>query len=166
MFIEIIKHTPSWVFVLFFALLILGYLQTKNRKVKLNVVFILPASMIILSAFGVSSAFGLMPIAFASWFIGGIFSLGISLKLAIPKGIAYSSIEEKFFIPGSWVPLFLMMAIFSTKYIVGVAIARQLPIISEVEIITFISLLYGCFSGIFLSRSIIVWQAKEALAQN
>ena len=164
MFIEIIKHTPPWVFVLFFVLLILGYLQTKNRKVKLNVVFILPVSMITLSIFGVSSAFGLMPMAFASWFIGGIFSLGVSLKIVLPKSINYSSAEEKFFIPGSWVPLFLMMAIFSTKYIVGVAIARQLPIISEVEFITFISLLYGCFSGIFLSRSIIVWQTRGALS--
>ncbi len=31
MFIEIIKNTPIWVFVLFILLLFFGYTQTKNR---------------------------------------------------------------------------------------------------------------------------------------
>ena len=162
MLFEIIRHTPKWVFALFFVLLIVGYLQTKRRTVKLKTVFILPISMIILSVFGVASAFGAMPIAFAAWFIAGLFALAIVLKWRPTQGISYARAEKIFFVPGSWAPLFLMMAIFSTKYIVGAAIAQQLPIISDINFIALVSLLYGCFSGIFLSRSIGIWQVKKA----
>lgn len=162
--IEIIKRTPIWVFVLFFTLLILGYLQTKDREVKLRTVFILPISMIVLSVFGVSSAFGAIPVALVAWLLGSVVSLSVALKLAFPKGVSYSNTEKKLSIPGSWIPLFLMMAIFFTKYFVGVVVAQQLPIISEIEFIVLVSILYGCFSGMFLSRSIVMWQARNVIA--
>lgn len=35
MIVEIIKHTPNWVFILFIGLVVLGYSQTKDRRKKL-----------------------------------------------------------------------------------------------------------------------------------
>jgi len=46
MLIEILKRTPSWVFVLFFALLAWGYFQSKDRIVSRSQVSILPVAMI------------------------------------------------------------------------------------------------------------------------
>lgn len=160
MIFEIIKHTPIWVFALFASLLFLGYSQTKDREIKLKRVFILPTAMILLSLFGIFSAFGTMITAILLWFIGGFIFLLIGLKLSFPKNVKYNESEDVFYISGSWTPMVLILIIFSIKYLVGVAIARQFPIINELEFIITISFLYGSLSGIFLSRSIVIMQSK------
>lgn len=161
MLIEIIKHTPIWVFILFGSLLFLGYSQTKNREIKLTRIYILPTAMISLSIFGILSAFGIMPIVLILWFIGASLSLIIGLKLSFPKKIEYNNIKKVFYIPGSWLPMFLILVIFFIKYFIGVLIARELPIINQIEFIIIISLLYGFISGIFLSRSIVMLRSKD-----
>lgn len=161
MIIEIIKHTPIWVFILFAALLFLGYSQTKNREIKLKRIFILPMAMILLSIFGIFSAFGMMPTALTLWFLGGGISLIIGLKLSFPRDTEYDDSKKIFYIPGSWIPMFLILIIFFTKYLIGVIVARQLPIINQIEFIVVISLLYGLISGIFLSRSIVMLKSKN-----
>ena len=62
MLIEILQRTPPWVFVLFFALLALGYFQSRSRTVSRRRVSILPVAMIVLSLYGVFSAFGIAPV--------------------------------------------------------------------------------------------------------
>ncbi|WP_419765392.1 MAG: DUF6622 family protein [Arcobacter sp.] len=160
MILEIIKDTPIWVFILFISLLFLGYTQTKDRKVKLKRIFILPTAMILLSLFGIFSAFGTVITALVLWFISGFIFLLIGLKLSFPKNIKYNVSEDVFYVSGSWIPMILILIIFCIKYFVGVAIARELPIINELEFIMSVSFLYGSLSGIFLSRSIVIMQSK------
>jgi len=158
--LEIIQHTPIWVFILFIGLVFLGYTQTKDREVKLKKIFTLPIAMILLSLFGVFSAFGTMITPVGLWFIGGFIFLLIGLKLSFPKNIKYNESEDVFYIPGSWMPMVLILVIFFIKYFVGVALARELSIIHELGFIIAISFLYGSLSGIFLSRSIVIMQSK------
>ena len=154
MLIEILKRTPPWVFVLFFALLALGYVQSKGRTVGRGTAPILAYAMIALSFHGVFSAFGFVPVSITSWVLGVAIAVGPGLKLAIPQGVTFSPETQSCFIPGSWLPLAFMMAIFFTKYVVGVILARQLPIAGEASFVCSVSLGYGLFSGIFLARAI------------
>lgn len=112
MIFEIIKHTPVWVFILFVGLLYLGYSQTKNRKVQMQKLFVLPISMILLSIFGTISAFGINKISLISWFVSTILSLIIGLKLSYPKNINYDKSKKVFNISGSWIPMILILIIF------------------------------------------------------
>ncbi|MBU2223565.1 MAG: hypothetical protein KKB00_05955, partial [Gammaproteobacteria bacterium] len=73
----------------------------------------------------------------------------------------YSKTDQQLTIPGSWVPLCLMMAIFFTKYVVGVAVARDLPIVQQQMFLVVISSLYGACSGVFLGRSLVMFQASR-----
>ena len=157
MLIEILKHTPSWVFVLFFALLAWGYFQSKDRIVSRSQVSILPVAMIGLSFYGVISAFGIVLTSLASWILGVAVAVGIGVKVAVPRGVTYSEKTQSFSIPGSWLPLVLMMAIFFTKYAVGVILARQLPIVGNPVFMMSIGLCYGFLSGLFLARAIFFW---------
>lgn len=166
MLIEILKRTPPWVFVLFFALLSLGYVQSKDRTVSRGSVSILPIAMIGLSFYGVLSAFGIIPVGFAFWVLGVAVSVGLGVKLAIPRGVTFSTETQSFFVPGSWLPLAFMMAIFFTKYAVGVILARQLPIASEIAFVGSVSLCYGLLSGVFLARAIVILKAAKSHAQN
>lgn len=158
---ELISHTPTWVLVVFVILIILGFIQGKKRTVNVNTVLILPISMIVFSLFGVLSAFGLSTLTLSLWGIGLIITLIVGIKLAYPKLVRFSKQTNKLIIPGSWVPLFFMMSIFCTKYFIGFAVARELPIINEQTFIILLSLLYGAFSGIFLSRAIIILRASK-----
>jgi len=160
--LEIINHTPSWVFGLLAVLVVFGYLQSKDREVKVVAVFILPVAMTLLSILGVSSAFGLALVPTGMWLLGVLLCLGLGLKLAKPQGVSYCADSQKLSIPGSWLPLVLMMAIFVTKYMVGVVVARQLPMLELVEFMLAISLAYGCFSGIFISRAVVMLRARQA----
>jgi len=152
------SHTPIWVFAVFFTLLILGFIQSKERVVKVKTVFILPTAMIVFSVFGVSSVFGLSFLTMSLWGLGLATTLVVGLKLAYPKFVSFSEQDNNLTVPGSWIPLLFMMAIFFTKYFVGFAVARELSVINEQTFVVSLSLLYGAFSGIFLSRSLVMFK--------
>jgi hypothetical protein len=54
-----------------------------------------------------------------------------------------------------------MMAIFFTKFAVGITLARELPIAGDPAFVEAVSLCYGVFSGIFLARAAVVWRAQS-----
>jgi len=160
---QIISHTPTWVFVVFFALLVLGFKQSKPRAVKVKTVFILPLAMTLFSLFGVYSVYGITLLSLVLWCFGLVLALMLGLKFAYPKLVSYSALNNKLSIPGSWAPLALMMAIFFTKYFMGFAVARDLPIINDMIFIALISMLYGAFSGTFLARCVVMFRASKAV---
>lgn len=164
MLIEILKRTPSWVFVLFFVLLAFGYYQSKDRVVNRNKVTILPAAMLVLSFYGVLSAFGSTPYALSSWLAGVAITACLGLKSANPSGISFAIETRSFSVPGSWLPLALMMALFFTKYAVGVILARKLPIAGEMAFMGSISLIYGLLSGVFLARAVAILRTARGHA--
>ena len=164
--IEILNRTPPWVFVLFFILIALGYFQSKDRTVSRRRVSVLPVIMIALSFYGVFSAFGVAPAGLVFWVLGVALAVGVGVKLATPQGVTFFSETQSFFIPGSWFPMVFMMAIFFTKYAVGVTLARQLPIAGELAFVASVSLCYGLLSGVFLARAMVVWRSAMRHCQN
>jgi len=161
MLIEIIKRTPSWVFVIFVVLLIMGYKQSKDRTINRGQVLILPVAMIGLSFYDVMSAFGVgHPIGLVSW-LAGIFIAGLlSIRFPSPAGVSYSAMDRSYTVPGSWFPLFLMMAIFFIKYVVGVILARKLPVANEQIFIAAVGFSYGLISGIFFARTFVICRSQ------
>ena len=166
MLIEILKRTPSWVFVLFFVLLAFGYYQSKDRVVNRNKVTILPAVMVVLSFYGVLSVFGSTPFALSSWLAGVAITVYLGLKFANSSGVSFATETRSFSVPGSWLPLALMMAIFFTKYAVGVILARKFPIAGELAFIGSISLIYGLLSGVFLARAVAILRTARENTYN
>lgn len=156
MLIEILRRTPSWVFVLFFALLALGYFQSRDRLISRSKVTILPAAMLLLSFYGVLSAFGITPLALAAWLAGVAVAVWFGLKTARLSGASFTKETGLFAVPGSWLPLSLMMALFFTKYAVGIILARKLPIAGDLTFIGSVSLIYGLLSGVFFARAIVI----------
>lgn len=163
MILQILKHTPAWVFVLFVALLHLGYIQSKTRSVTKSRLAVLPLAMVGLSLYGVISAFGANVIGVASWTIAMALAVLVNTFLRQPQGVVYVSTAKAFVIPGSWLPLGLMMAIFFIKYAVAVALVR-VPAPALRESVTFIALTalaYGFLSGIFFARTLYTWRSAQ-----
>lgn len=165
MLIEIVRRTPPWVFVLFFVLLAAGYFQSSDRVVSRNKISILPIAMIALSIHGVISDFGMVPVSLFSWAIGVVVAVWAGVRLPAPRGVCFSIETQLFSVPGSWIPLALMMTIFFAKYAVAVILARQLPIATAPGFIGSISLCYGFLSGLFLARALVIWRSEARAAR-
>ena len=151
--LQIVSHTPTWVFALFAGLLVFGLIQTRSRNVNKALAFLLPLGMIALSLSGIQSSFGLKPMPLLAWTVGLSAVTFIGHKLFPNRGIVFDLEKNSFFIPGSWTPLAVIMAIFFTKYVFAVmqglgANAASSPLVAVV-----LSFAYGCFSGYFCARA-------------
>jgi Family of unknown function (DUF6622) len=159
MLTQIVRHTPLWVFILFFVLLGLGYAASRTRTVSRRRVAILPAALILFSAYGVVSGFGYRPAGIVAWFAGiGLASLLNHEIFRLPRGAGYSEATRSFALPGSWIPLTLMLTIFFAKYAVAVALALEPALIGTTGFVTGMCLLYGLLSGMFFASALTLWR--------
>ncbi len=167
MLIQILTHTPKWVFALFAGLLVLGVSQLAGRHIGWRRVALLPLTMLGLSLAGVVSAFASQhPWALAGWAAAVAATAALVMGRPLPEGTRYDPASRRFAVPGSVVPLVLMMGIFVTKYTVGVALAMQPGLAEQAGLAGGLSVFYGTLSGIFLGRALRLWRlALPTLAQ-
>ena len=162
MILDILEHTPVWVWIVFGALVLLGLQQSRTRDVSIARATILPVVMIVLSLGGVVGAFGPVPFALAAWAAGVGLSLTLAGKAVAVRGASRSTQPGHLRIPGSFVPVMLIMAVFITKYSAGVALAINPSLAANTAVAVTLSLVYGVFSGLFWSRA----QSLRAVVQN
>lgn len=159
---QILAHTPPWVFALFAGLVALGLTQMRTREVPLARAAILPLVMVALSLMGTLNAFPGSLWALASWTtVLTLTTALLSLKpLAI--GTVFHPSSKRFTLPGSAVPLALMMGIFFTKYAVGASVGMNAALAQLPAFAIGASAAYGFFSGVFLSRGLRLWRMGRA----
>lgn len=163
MITQILIHTPLWVYGLFIVLVAFGLQQTRSRNVNAVLAYFLPLGMIALSLAGINSSFGIKPAPIAMWAIGLLIVTVIGFKRFRDDRVTFTRSSRSFFIPGSWTPFFVIMAIFFTKYVFAVIQAFDAEIVTTKTFVAALSLAYGCFSGYFSSRAInLVSKAKAA----
>ena len=154
MIVQILSHTPIWVFGLFFVLLVFGLIQTRTRIVGRVTALLLPVGMIALSLAGINSSFGFKTIPLAAWGMAMVIATVAGYAFFRDKRIHCEGAGGKFFVPGSWVPLVVIMAIFFAKYVYAVMHASNADIISAPIFIGALSAVYGLLSGYFSSRAV------------
>jgi hypothetical protein len=150
----IVSKTPLWVWGLLAGLLALGFSQARQRTASLARIALMPVAMTGFSVWGVVSAFGAAP-QFAA--IAGAWIAMAALLFALiapgrPAG-SYDAQTRMFSLPGTLVPLALILAIFLTKYAVGVELAMQPHLVRDSTFTLSVAALYGAFSGIFAGRA-------------
>jgi hypothetical protein len=158
MFTQIIIHTPLWVWALLVALVALGYSQSRSRTINLRRVVIMPIAMILLSLYGTMSAFGASSVVLSTWLAAGAMVASLVMLRPAPMGTAYDSIGRQFAVPGSWLPLLVILGIFCTKYAVGVTLAMHPSMARDALFAMLVDMLYGVFSGFFAGRALRLWR--------
>lgn len=153
-FIAIVQHTPAWVWGLLATLVALGLLQTRPLEMSLTRVTLLPLVLTALSLGGVLGAFGHMPVALAAWAAGVAAALGLARKAVSVRGASWSASRGRLHVPGSWLPLVLIVSLFALKYGAGVSLALAPVLASDAAFAGLCSLAYGTFSGLFLARAL------------
>ena len=153
-FIAIVQHTPAWVWGLLAALVALGLMQTRPLEMSLTRVTVLPLVLTALSLGGVLSAFGHLPVALAAWAAGAAAAIGLARRFVTVRGASWSASRGLLQVPGSWLPLLLIVSLFAVKYGAGVSLALAPMLASDASFAGLCSLAHGTFSGLFLARAL------------
>jgi hypothetical protein len=120
MLMQMLTHTPLFVWAILAFLVVRGVLATREREANLRKLFIIPAVMLALALQDIAMRFGLMGPALAAWGAGmlatalPIWFLG---RTRIVAGATPGSLRLR----GSWAPLCVMLAVFAIKYTAIVA---------------------------------------------
>lgn len=159
---QILIHTPAWVYVLFVVLVIFGLQQTRSRNVSAVLAYILPLGMTVLSVVGVNSSFGFRPASLVMWACGLIIIAVVGFTRYRDGRVRFSRSSRRFYVPGSWAPFWVIMAIFFTKYLCAIMLALGAEIVTTWTFVAVLSLVYGCYSGYFVSRAVIFFYKAQS----
>ncbi|MEP7299184.1 MAG: DUF6622 family protein [Burkholderiales bacterium] len=154
MFISIVHHTPVWVWGLLTALIALGLWQTRDHELTLPRVTVLPLVLVALSATGVLHTFGHLPIAFGSWAAGLGAALTVGRQFIEVRSARWSAPTGLLHVPGSWLPLTMIVGLFCIKYFAGASLALHPALAHDTVFAGLCSLAYGSFSGLFAARAL------------
>jgi hypothetical protein len=125
---------------------------------------VLPAAMLVLSLSGVVQYVGLWLPALLAWVLGVAASTWLLLKRANPDMARYEPERGKLIMTGSWLPLLVILGIFSVRYAMGVARAMELEVVRDHNVQLAVSFILGALSGFFLSRGLLIWRLHAARA--
>ncbi|WP_412770894.1 DUF6622 family protein [Ralstonia solanacearum] len=124
MLASILSHTPTWVFVVFVGLILLGLRQAQPRTVSRRRLIVLPLAVAGYSLYGVATASGYSPPALAAWLLAMAFLL---MRSAPPKGVHVEA-GDSVRVPGSWLPMAVIVGLFVSRYAYRVMLAIHLDV--------------------------------------
>jgi hypothetical protein len=157
--VPVLRQTPTWVWGLLAALLALGFSQLRDRTASLARVSLLPLAMTIFSVSGTLSALGGTPhraLSVMAWLVAA--ALAFALLSRGRDAAQYDPARRLYRLPGSAVPLLLIVGIFLVKYVVGVDLAMTPQLVRDTPYVLTIAALYGAFTGVFVGRASRLWR--------
>lgn len=165
--LTILSHTPIWVLVIFFTLIYLGLQQSKTRSITFFQAISLPIVMIILSLLAVITSFKPDWPHLSLWAMAAAMSFLIATRYTLLGKISYVSASKRFLMPATWLPLIVMLLIFSTRYAVTVSLSLELPFTQTPMFTLVVCASYGLFCGFFASRLSAIGQSyrQQTLSQ-
>ncbi len=158
--VPVLRQTPLWVWGLLTAFLALGVSQLRDRSASLARVSLMPVAMTLFSVSGTYSAFGATPhlgLAISAWLIAAVLAFALVAR-GRAGGAQYDPAQRLYRLPGSAVPLMLIVGIFLVKYVVGVDLVMAPQLVQDTQYVLCIAALYGAFTGFFVGRAARLWR--------
>lgn len=151
---------PVWVPFLFLGLVLLGYRLSRPRTVRPGALMGLALAMLGLSLYGIVGAFGESPLALALWATGYAVAVVLGARQLGARGM--TAVGHSVHVPGSWVPLALLMGIFAAKFVLGFATGMRSPLLHHGGFVAAMSTALGALSGGFGARAVAVQRYAAA----
>lgn len=151
---DILVHTPIWVWPLLALVIWLGVLQLKERAYSRWRVMVLPVVLVALSLSSTFASFGMRGDAFGAWAVGVLVAVGVNAAiLKWPDGVAHDAASDSYRVPGSILPLLLILTIFVLRFIVGATLATAPGRAWDASFVIPVCGLLGLCTGLFLARA-------------
>lgn len=158
-FAAILSGTPVYVWVLLAVLVSRGLKAMKGGTAPLSKLAIVPA---------VFAGWGLLHIVSGPaagvetalmWFVGGLLGIGVGVVQAKTSGLSVDRAARTVTLPGSIVPLALILVTFASKFWIGFELATSGPVGIDSTFVVLNALVSGVVAGIFAGRFLIYWMA-------
>lgn len=151
---QILMYTPRWVFGLLAGLVILGLTQVRTRKIPIQAAFIMPVAMLMMSLIGTFMDLGFTWITISFWLLGAVSVTLFFVKFSNKTSASYDQATRKLTLQGSWIPLFVIMAIFCVRYALGMSLGMKLTIVQAFYFAPVLSFTLGSLSGYFIAQGV------------
>ena len=153
MLINIIRFTPPWVWGLLAALLLLGWQQTRQRSVARLQLLALPLALLSLGLWTTLPAMRAQPMVLPLRLMAGSASFLVGRRIFKPRGAVWHAASARLQLPGSWLPMLVILGIFMFKYGLGVFQAMQPQLAGQPEFQLGVAAVSGALSGLLLGRA-------------
>lgn len=149
-------NTPFWVYGLFFYLVYVGYRASNTRIIALKKIFIIPLILTSMSVHTLIDAFDIGFLEVGAW--SGAITVGAVLGwLEVYRQhihIRVDKMKHLILVPGSWMSLALILAIFGTKYYFGYELSTDPELADQSSFEYAMLSVSGFCSGLSIGRVI------------
>jgi hypothetical protein len=151
--IEVLKHTPAYVWGILAALIVFGSLQMRDQVMGRTRVLALPIGLGAYSLWGAASTFGVQWQVLAAWALGMSVMLWAARWVQWPRRVEFLPERNAFAVSGSFLPLIAMLAVFAVRYVATVTLILNPQWRSLAAVAIVGGLGYGLLSGVFAMRA-------------
>ncbi len=161
----IASHTPTWVWAVLAALVLLGLRQLRTRDLSAARVWLVPALVGAASLVGALRGFAGAGewLTGAAWIVGALLGFASNKTLDLPRQVSANA-DGSFRVGGSVAPLLIFVGVFLLRYVVNVALAIQPALAGNPTAATFVAAAYGLTAGLLAARSRKIWATRRAPA--
>jgi hypothetical protein len=151
---QILKGTPVSVWAILVALIVLGVKQLRTRVVKRYSVLVAPVVFLVI---GLMTA-GRGPIGLLAWAVALLATIAFTFFVWQPTaGARYDASTDRLNLPGSAIPMLIMLSIFLLNYVINVALAIKPALRAELVWQVGPAIILGALSGVFIGRALILF---------
>ena len=155
---QVLKGTPTWAWAILVSLIVLGVNQLRARVVSRYSVLIAPVIFLFVGFM----AAGRGPVGFTAWALTLIATAAFTFFVWQPTGSArYDARTDRLNLPGSVIPMLLMLAIFLLNYVINVALAINPELRSEMIWQVGPAIILGALSGVFIGRALTLFRMNR-----
>lgn len=155
----ILANIPVWVWAILAFLVAMGLRLSREQRMSRGRLLVVPVIWLCYGAWGVEATFGLAAAPLLAWAAGLLASVALLRWSGWP---GQARVEAGVYVvPGSWVPMGLMLAIFCAKFALGMSLAMNPGLAHQLGAAVGFSALFGLLSGAFLGRSLNILGARS-----
>lgn len=151
--VEVLKHTPAYVWGILAALIVFGGLQMRDQIVGRARVYILPIAFAAYGVWGATSTFGARWEVLAAWIVGLAGMIYAARWVQWPRKVEFLPERNGFAVAGSVVPLLAMLSVFAVRYVATVTLILHPQWRSLASVAIIGGATYGLLSGLFAMRA-------------
>lgn len=150
---QCLRTFTLWPFALLVVLVAFGFWQSRSRTVAPIMPAILAAGFLVYSIASVVMAFGASLGVLAAWVAGVLTAVAAGRRVWGPRTAERVAGTRSIHLPGSWIPLVVILGIFAMRFTIGFVHGARLPVGGEPWFVPTSCLLLGALSGAFASRA-------------
>jgi multisubunit Na+/H+ antiporter MnhC subunit len=157
---QILTHTPLWVWALLAFLIYRGLNAMQPRMITPSRALILPLVFLVWGLSGLINSRSLvLDLALALFVVGALVGLAAGSALAtLTPAPRLDQQAGALAMPGSPIPLAMIVTAFVIKYVGAVALAMASDPATQAEIAGALALIGGAFAGLFWGRTLALFR--------